>query len=311
MSFLEELSRSATSSVAVWHQFVQAHRPSQDEWYIFVEGGLDLPFYCAAMRGTNFGNARIVHFRCDGKTGVLDARREVRRSHPRCTRVLFFVDKDVDDHLGLALPTAPDLFCTRVYSVENYMVGVDALETIWREHFCLPQDDPALATVRNQYRAMQARFRRILLPIMAWVLLAKRAGLRPNVNNLNIGRIVAVDDCEPSVRAGAYETLLRETSCSFRPNVTTWLAEAKKLAQLDLPTVVRGKFDIWFLARFLQQIVPVLKKRPGCRLRCHIALTEEGLGHAVAGAVHPVRELHQFLRVAANSPTQQDCWHGV
>lgn len=263
MSFLEELAQAAESPTAVWHQFVLTHDPKRDDWYLFLEGSLDLAFYACALSRLVQQDSRVWDFRCGGKRGVLAARQAVRQSHPHCTRCLFFIDKDLEDILGEASASARDVFRAEGYSVENYFVTAEALDLVWTQFWSLSSGDPRRSIVRERFTRSLEQFYRILLPIMAWVTLARRAGQRPNLNNINLGEIIRIVDGVPCRGVAAIETIRRVPSCAFRPTLAEWLREARLLMQAPRKSVVRGKFELWFFCKFLDAAFRSLRATGG------------------------------------------------
>jgi Protein of unknown function (DUF4435) len=118
MSFLDELVSATQGPTSAWHEFVLIHRKEAEAYYVFLEGDLDVPFYISALRLVLGDSTQVRELRCGGREGVLDAQANVRRTHPHCTRCLFFIDKDLQDFLGGFATTQDDLYCTDWYSIE-------------------------------------------------------------------------------------------------------------------------------------------------------------------------------------------------
>lgn len=307
MSFLDDLTRAAQSPTSVWHQFVVAHDPQRNDWYIFVEGRLDITFYSCILRSVAPGANQLWAFRCDGRRGVIAVRDEVRRSHPACPRCLFFVDKDFSDVLGETLPATSDLFCTDVYSIENYFVSTEALEVTWTQLWSLTRSDCRWSTVEQRFLTARRAFYRAMIPLMAWIVLARKNGLRPNVNNVNPSELVAFEDCVPKRRSSALSSLERTTSCAFRPSFAEWLGQARRLTRLSPPMVVRGKFDLWFFSVFLEMTFRALRSTVGTAPDGSIQRSEESIARALIGKLQWPRSLMRFAEGAVAGGGERHC----
>ncbi len=88
---------------------------------VFAFEGPDDKFVYYAWVGRIDRDVRYEPFICNGKAGVLELRRIVRRDLGDIGKgVYFFVDRDFDDLRGE--DPWDDLFMTDRYSVENYLV---------------------------------------------------------------------------------------------------------------------------------------------------------------------------------------------
>jgi hypothetical protein len=311
MSFLDDLARSADSPTSIWHQFVVAHHPRRDEWFLFVEGKLDTPFYASALRRILGTEARVVDFRCRGKEGVWQARADVRRTHPRCTRTLFFIDKDFDDLLGCSAEPAPDVFQTDVYSIENYLVSSEALEVVWQQIWALSTTDASWARVNAHFEVALRRFYRLMLPISAWIVCARLAGMRPNLNNIRMTAIVVLRDGLPTLRRAAFRELQKSTSCSFCPSMKEWRRQIKALQRATPKGVTRGKFELWFFCQFLDSVLGKLKGRTSERPVASIPPAAESMAVALLGKLSLPPQLVAFIQSATQLGAEGHCLEGA
>lgn len=164
MSFLDELRAARAAAAPAWLQFTRAYKADRPAHYLFLEGRLDVPFYISAIRSVFGGESQILSFSCGGKSGVLETRGKVRKSHPGCHRCLFFVDKDLSDLLGETDVSASDTFSTDTYSVENYFVSEEALQVVWTEIWGLSHQDPGWERARRAFLAALRQFHRQITP---------------------------------------------------------------------------------------------------------------------------------------------------
>lgn len=104
---------------------------------------------------------KIYSFICDGKQSVIAAYHDKRISKQisNWKRVLFLVDKDWDDLLDIKIiPNSTSFFVTQYYSCENYLVSIDTVEMFWTDFYKLPQNDPRLAQIIQNFQHGHNRF---------------------------------------------------------------------------------------------------------------------------------------------------------
>jgi hypothetical protein len=69
--------------------------------HAFFEGHDDEVFYRRFLEQYVAAGSRLYGYRCDGKQRVYEAFSQITARYPAIRSVLFFVDKDLDDILGL------------------------------------------------------------------------------------------------------------------------------------------------------------------------------------------------------------------
>ncbi len=304
MSFLDELANCAASPASVWHQFVVAHRPGADDYYLFVEGRLDGPFYASALRLVVAPTARILTFRCKGKAGVLRALRDVRESHPQCTRCLFFVDKDLDP-----VPSGdePALFCTEVYSIENYLVVPGGIDIVWENIWTLASADERLPVLRSRFEESLRVFHRKMLPLMSWAILVRQNGEKPNLGNVRLSEVMSMADLLPKRKSGALVAVKADSSCVLSPKLLEWARLTRSLKGQEPKAVVRGKFELWFLCQFLGEVFSALRGASGERPQGGLQLGQEALARSLIGRIAPSRQLAEFTSAAVARGKTSHC----
>jgi len=295
MSFLDNLIAAQESPVAAWLQFALTYKAGSSAYYAFLEGRLDIPFYRSAMRSVFGAECQVVEFRCGGKDGVIVIRGQVRKSHPECKRCIFFVDKDLGDVLGETSPSDADTFSTDVYSIENYFVSEEALGVIWNEIWGLSYNDYRWEPTRKQFRDAHMRFCKAITPLMSWIILARRVGDKPNLNNLHLHRIISFDDnLIPSRKTNSKNEVQNSSGCKFSPTLCDLLHQARQLKALAPKSLVRGKFELWFFTKFLeglQKAARTVGPKPGTA----IPSSPESLAIILCGKVTVPVNLRRFL----------------
>lgn len=296
---------------ALWLQFVLLYRAGEDELYAFFEGREDCCFYLPELRRRTDGRFAVVPIRCGGKQPLLDLIPRVRGTIDQQSRALFFVDKDFDDVLGVALPTDRYVFATQHYSFENYLVSEAVLDVILDEIFQLPRGDQRRTTVLAEFRRGHASFLRKVLPIMAWLVVMRRRGLRPNVQNINLATIFALDGGEVSRSKGVLGVLDLATGVTTDRGLLPDLRRTlRELRRLPAKSVVRGKFELWWLVQFLLPIEQALGERvEGVpRNRVVVQVRHGNAAEVLSGRVMPPVDLRAFLDAAI--PNEGTSGHG-
>ena len=299
MSFLEDLSRQRRNPAAVLHQYLVLEKSPDGTVVLFVEGKDDQSFYLPLVR--RYSNGRDLHcFVCDGKRGVLEVFERVRKkpSWPN-TVVLYFVDKDIDDLVDRGSNARePDVYCTRWYSIENYLVGESVLEIVWSELFKLPSDHPRKTEAIELYRTQYDRFVRAVRTVMAWGISRRRQCKRVYWNNLPLDQCYSLDQSLVFSKLPGASAKIRRRCGEVSPqewrNVKTTCAE---LVELPPKAYIRGKFELWFFIKFLVRLGAMLRDEGNTELRPRSGLTI-GTGNAVevlAPRVQVPEELDRFL----------------
>ena len=311
MSFVDELRQSRQTSQAIWIQFITAYDNKRNDLYVFFEGKSDSAYYLPELRRRWFQQGKIRVFICDGKEGVIAAYHEkrIKQKIINWKRVLFFVDKDWDDLLNInQVPQSKSFFVTDSYSIENYLVSVDTVEIVWTDIYKLPQNDPRLAQVLQQFQHGYSRFLKLICPMMVWAIAQKKqekilalAGNRKekglNINNANLNKVFELDsDFKPLKKRNGFENLKKAASFNYQLNFESFKNELKKISGLEPKKYIRGKFELWYLISFLTLLSKTLtaKNQPK-RAVIKVQLTYENAIEILGGKVPYPKLLNNFL----------------
>lgn len=256
MSFISLLKAARGSSVAIRHEFKLHYDSSRPQLHIFVEGGEDKAFYGSYIVRRLRPGVEFYAYECKGKKGVLQALHDLRTEHPTAEVLLFFVDKDVDDFLGVEVPSDSNLFCTDVYSIENY-VAVSSVVGLWLAE-ALRSEQMVVdgAAVVQAFDQGIARFAEMLLPVIAWILAHRRSGAGPNLGNIRLEEMIELVD-KSSARWRRQECRMRylDRVCGVTTS-SALISDARRFGRLLRQTVspswLRGKFAIWFVVQFVR-----------------------------------------------------------
>lgn len=244
---------------------------------------------------------RLLTYRCDGKPRVYEAFGQITARYPDIRSVLFFVDKDLDDVLGVPWPTDPRVFVTDVYSVENFLVCREVLVRFYQDAIRLTGVEFGTAALLERFDRQLLRFHRMAIPLVAWIVVARRAGLRPNLGNIELQRLFGLsEDCDVGIRpckrvaylAGA--TGVSMTAGLFRRVSQT----CREVRRIPAKRVVRGKFEAWFFVEFWKKLtkqLQTLSREANATLTVKIGLEQSNLVPTLVGHATIPRSLELFL----------------
>jgi len=293
MSFTNLLRNARSSRVSTVHKFLTNYDPNSNRVFAFVEGDADEVFYRAQIQKYVPDQRQIFVYNCEGKKGVCNAYEDITIRYPTCQRVLFFLDKDVDDIVGASWPSDPRIFTTEFYSIENYIVNKDALRRYFKDFVKIRRVEIDVETILVNFDDGLRTFQRLMLPVMAWIVVAKRSGARIHLQDVNPGEMfyVTAERTLRKPRRGAIGYLCRV--CQASVEITAWpmlRRTAMELSRMPAKTYMRGKFEAWWFVEFGQRVLEAVK-----------SVVEEGGGSIrVSAQLHP----NTFIQLlAAGVPT--------
>ncbi len=262
MTFLDTLRSARDLSGSVVHEFLAQHDPGREQLHLFFEGHEDSIFFRHFVEQRLSSTVRVCIYRCDGKGKVFEVFAKVVERHPGIRSALFFVDKDIDDILGVAWPTDPRIFVTDVYSVENYLSDRIVLQRFYRNAVKLTGVNFVEDPIFEHYEAERQRFRRALIPVMAWAVVHRQANVRPNLNNVHLAEMCEVDgDCAIRTKRGQRVSHLNKvTGVTARSRFRQVVSVTRALRRIAPERIIRGKFEVWFVVEFWKHLTTQLEK---------------------------------------------------
>jgi hypothetical protein len=262
MSFTDVLRQARDSRVAVIHEFWTQYDPKQRRLHAFFEAQDDILLISPTIDTRLPQGYKLFTYRCDGKERVFEAFSAITARIPDVKLTLFFVDKDIDDILGRDWPTDPRIFVTDVYSIENYCATPIVLSRFYAASVKLRDVTFNEGVIAAQFTEQQARFRACVLPLMAWILVARRMGFRPNLNNLRLSDLISFTaDGRIRSKANRLESLGSSTGVTLPARSGLRIRHAiEELQRLQPQRVIRGKFEAWFVVRFWLHLMDNVKQ---------------------------------------------------
>jgi len=259
MTFLERLRSAPESPQAQFNTFLMTYRPTGATVYAFLEGKDDLTFYGLHIRHHLPDGFLVSFVKCGNKDAVLLRLQDFCGRFAPNPRALFFVDKDLDDILGRDIPTYEYLFITEGYSIENEACVGSLVERYCIESLGLDSETRPVKELTNHFKTSWDTFSAEAILIMAWVLAVRRAGLRPNLNNLENKEIFTFSEtnltaCLRKNREDTISYLHKSTGGSSQlPSIDSKEIDRalSALTPLDSKKWLRGKQALWFMIQFL------------------------------------------------------------
>jgi hypothetical protein len=302
MSFADQLRAARSSPTSILHKFLSSYNPSGvGRIHAFVEGEPDQAFYRSQIERHCRVLPEVILYNCEGKKNVFAAHNDVISRFPDCKTVLFFVDRDLDDLVGVAWPCAPRIFVTEWYSVEHYVVSGESVLAYFQEFCKVRGAEIDLAKLSEQFQVQLLVFYRLILPVMAWVIAAKRTGLKPVVQNISMADLVSLDsECATRRRFCQRLSLLNNVT-GLNGETVTWKdvrSAVRDIKNVDPRQFVRGKFAGWLFIAFLNKASALLSsivREAGGSMSTRVQIQESNFIQLLSPKIQPSLPLKKFL----------------
>jgi len=259
-NFANLLKEAKVGRVQVIHEFLTNFDPFKNRLHCFYEGREDEIFYRTFIASRS--NARLIAYFPGNKDEVYGVLAFVAK-HAGCQQSLFFVDKDLSDVLGEQRPAHPRLFVTHYYSVENYLVREEVLGRFCRDFIqCrgVVCDHDQSCT---DFAEALMTFYNLILPVMAWVIVMRRRGQKPNLRNLKLKTWFTFDSSlqiANKIKGNRISQLGAQTGINPIPGIGRDLRAALvDLRSREPKCVVRGHFESWFFVEYFKGLFERLK----------------------------------------------------
>jgi len=268
---------------------------------MFVEGHNDKAYYSDSVQriAPESNNYRFVYV-CGGKTQVYDAYSNILSRFPNCRRVLFFVDKDVDDIVGTTWPNNPRIFVTTCYSIENYIVTRDALKGYFSNHLKVNRANFDLSQISEHFESELQKFYLLIRPIMAWIIVMRRSGLQVNLADVSLGKLFSLQDSglKRQPRRKAHHYLMHITGLNSKGVWKQIRRTCKELSLQHPKRYVRGKFEGGWFLQYIRKMCDEacqIAREGGGSVSIQTQLSANNYVQILCSAIQPPRELDAFL----------------
>ncbi len=243
-----------TSPVVAFHQFVLLKRKFGQDLFCFFEGKDDPKYYYERIKS----NSKVNHHSiiCGNKKSLIYTYDEInKRSDYSKFKKAFFMDLDFDSK-----NTNNDIYETPHYSIENFYVDESVLSDILKNEFGLQETSSEYKEIMELFAKEQAKYNECSLLFNSWYATLKKKcnnkGINPDVNlneqipkNLVLLKIGNIS-CNYTLKdiENAFPNVIKIDEKDINEKINDF---NKK----DLKKVLRGKYQIEFLYRFLQYLI--------------------------------------------------------
>ncbi|MGF6482087.1 DUF4435 domain-containing protein [Paraburkholderia sp. JPY419] len=250
-ALLEDMRKSRDVAAVLKTRLAQLKSGAPDV-PVFAFEGPDDKFVYYAWVGRIDRDLRYEPFICNGKAGVLELRRMVRRDLDDIGRgVYFFVDRDFDDLRGE--DASDDLFMTDRYSVENYLVEEDVLDELLKNEFHCHGGAKEREKALELFATMYAEFLAVTRSVNYRLYVARtlRIELTKRLPE-RVGPLARVTlDSVTSTDASAQDLVQMERE----PSAEEYDSCATTFDELHSKDRYRGKFGLFFFNKWLEHLV--------------------------------------------------------
>lgn len=247
------------SQVVGYHKFLKKYIRSKENPICFVEGEDEKYYYLRVKLRCE--NRDPVFITCGNKEGVLNACAQINEKYQFSSlKLLFFVDSDFDPSYNSRL-----VYETPYHSIENFYTSLEVVERIMKNEFKLDEDGDELAIILSLYLERQVEFHKAIVTLNAWI--ACQQDLRNQGNKE--GKLKLKDKKLTDFVAISLEKVEAKYDSSM---LAVHFPEANKiedsildekinqLQTRNMQQVLRGKFEVEFLKKFLELVKEDLGK---------------------------------------------------
>lgn len=280
MNMLQLHAAALQSPSTAYHEFLLKYKPNESIVYGFVEGKEDPMFYRGLIEQALPQGWEIELIQAGNRNNVLQSHAGFDWSKFSRKRICFFVDRDLTEFVGEKSTPSDNIYITDGYSIENEALTFGTYRRLLEEVFNIAdigvQDAEKL---RHTFERNLAVFREALGPVMAEIILWRQAGLRPNLNNIDIRQIFEFVNGDARIKSAYATSDLRAAHAALcvglpqSPKATRGASEANFLSFAQAERFIRGKYALWFLVESatkahesIQVLLPTFRLPPKVKI---------------------------------------------
>lgn len=262
---LKFLNERMEEPIVAWMSFIRKFKKDDNRNFCFVEGEDDNYYRLRINYVSRRNNSEFI--RCNGKNGVIEIYNTINNhtnSIYKNANTFFFLDKDFDSNLK------ENIYVTPCYSIENFYTSTSAYKKIVKAIFRLDEDENPedFKTCIDLFENTQMQFHETILDLNAWLLCQSEKSLTFGPSNLNLRQ--KDKDIKNNFFTINLETVQKNYDINeivrIFPNAHKISSEElslKKnyLIKRGLQESLRGKYEIYFLEKFLSKISSELRKK--------------------------------------------------
>lgn len=298
-------SDALISISAAYHEFLLRYKASANIVYGIVEGKEDPMFYRGLIERQLPEGWEVELIPAGCKDNVLRAKDafDWTRFSPR--RICFLVDRDLSDFISEGAAYGENVYITDNYSIENDAVNLGVLKRLLTEVLSISDLKPTeWEVIEQRFSSALAAFQDSMVPIMAQIVLWRRSGKRPCLNDIRPKDFFVFVDGSIRLRnefESALSRLQHVAMCvDLQPSQHTEVSDAESefRQRQGAERFIRGKYLMWFLVEFALEIhrsISVLIRRFKDSPKVRISIGPANAMVVLAPRVRCPGSLQEFL----------------
>lgn len=303
MEFLKYLKSAAKSNTSVRTKYLQQYNENDKAIHVFYEGNDDPSFYSNYFEQKN--KVKIFYYQAENKNGVYDIHSKINWTAYKRNRTFFFVDKDFSDILKEKYISDSNIFVTKYYSIENYLVCKPIFQRILRD--ILHIDDEKF--INSCYKSFESNLKLYSIqiqPLISWIIYHRSIKSPLQLSNFKISDIFYFDNNLNIIRNRIckgqsvqkyllLKTKVTQTDQSWK-GILKYYREVQKIHPHKL--YLRGKYEIWFLVAYVNKLVDIInskKAKGGQKVKMQFNLNAENAVELLGPRLKKPTDLTKFL----------------
>ena len=247
--------------------------------HVFVEADDDFEFYRKSIEYIYVG-FKIIHYPKNGKKYVLSSYDVLDWKLYNKSRILFFVDKDYEDILGVCSKKDRNIFVTKFYSIENYISSKEIFKYALEEVYKIKNETIVDVLVKKFENSFEV-FENHMVYLTAIILIYRRNNEHMDLSNLkmddffmlkeldifklkyrnsvilNVIKKSSITPFEKGLVKG-YKTIdcIKKTGADIsKINSKIIIKNIQELkCYKDSRYYIRGKYQLWFFIKCLKNV---------------------------------------------------------
>jgi hypothetical protein len=248
------------SGVDAYHDFLSTYRNNEKTLYGFVEGDEDKSYYYCILQRLMPSKWNVILFSCRCKSNVVSTMNIFNWDDYPKNRIIFIIDRDLDDIFSVERTNADMLYTTNGYSIENYLATSNVFRMLLECNCKLQNAKPS----EYEYAAslFEMEFEKFISHcqnIMKWIIYNRYRNTKAQYKNIDMDDIYSFQNNQLVIlkRPNGCKTLYSycQKKCSGQYNrkdkeAMTFISK-HKLSKNN----VRGKYVIWFFVFYFNHII--------------------------------------------------------
>ena len=279
-SMLDVHSEALKEVDEAYHEFLLIYKKDDQCVYGFVEGKDDPAFYRYLIKTQLPKEWSIKLIQSENKGKVLRSFQSFNWIDYSKNRICFFIDRDLQDFLNPPQQLETNIYITDGYSIENYILEDEILIEVLSDIYQITQLRlEEEESIKQILRENENIFFEAIMPLMGQILLWKRLGYKPNLNNLELAKIFSFSQAKlfPIERNILLQEAAKQIGCNLCEYHKITDAENEFRRHDSSRAMVRGKYVFWFFVKQCEAIweaitslLPRFSSKPNKRIECGV-----------------------------------------